>query len=338
MRNKILVVAALVAITPMVLKSQEQLPLNPKLHSFFPARPSDYLTDLAGIVKNPQAVNDRLRAIRENNKLSVVVVTLSTIDDYAIEDVAREIGRRWQVATANDTIGAVVRNTGGVILLVTNIRSCRIEVATGSEGYMTDLRSANACRDAAADFRSGNFGDGFISIANTFVRHHRQELARAAEIQRPKPPAKPFPWGAFFIYLLAIGIPIGVLTFFFGRRAYLKAVARRAEEERLEAERQRLAAIRQREAEEAERHRWNSLTPEQQQEELAEKARLAAIAEEQRRQEEEIRRHQQRENEKRVARQRRDSSSGNSSKTGSSSSWRSGGSSSFRGGGGGSSY
>jgi uncharacterized protein len=148
-------------------------PLDAKLDSLIPARPADYLTDVAGVVRDPNLVNARLRSIHDVDRLSLVAVTLPSIHDRAIEDVAREIGRKWKVATADDTIGAAVRNTGGVILVVTDIHKCRIEVATGSEGYMTDARAGDACRAAAPKFKAGDFGGGIVSIANAFDAFHR---------------------------------------------------------------------------------------------------------------------------------------------------------------------
>lgn len=275
-------------VLPSAIQAQRTHILNPKLDSLFPERPTNYLTDVANIVRNPEAVNTRLKEIREKDSLNLVVVTLPSIGEYDIADVAREIGRKWLVATRNDTIGTTVRNTGGVILLVPSIRKCRVEVANGSEGYMTDSRAAAACRAASPSFKAGEFGAGFITIANAFDEYHREELRSHAKPKESEVPSSPFPWGTVFIVVVAIGIPFSFFIFLSIKRSK----AQRAEEDRLEMEREivrrsqakeaaRLEGIRRHEAEEAERRRWNSLTPTQQAAERAENARRAEEAERQ---------------------------------------------------------
>ncbi|MDB5194004.1 MAG: hypothetical protein JWN50_18 [Parcubacteria group bacterium] len=333
-------------------------PLNPKIDALFPDSPKNFLTDLAHIVKDSDQVNARLKALRDSDRLNLVVVTLPTIGDESIDDVAREIGRKWMVATANDTLGSAVRNTGGVILLVPSIRKCRVEVATGSEGYMTDSRAADACRAAADDFRANNFGAGFISIANTFAAYHKEELAREAEARLPKTPSQPIPWIPILGWLAAIGLPLSL----FLRHRYVKARQQEekeqaererqdAEDRRLEAaaraERERLAAIERQRAEEQERIRWNSLTPVQQAAEVAERRRQAAAAAERRRlQEIEDAKRRKREAEEAEQRRRQQAqntstftpTSSSSDSNSSSGGFGTGGSDSFGGGGGGSDY
>jgi uncharacterized protein len=173
----------MLALCASTLGAQERTHiLDPKLDALFPARPTNYLTDVAGIIKNPAAINSSLQQIRTQDSLSLVVVTLPTLKGYDVADVAREIGRKWMVATANDTIGAFVRNTGGVILISMDPRKCRVEVATGSEGYMTDSRAADACRAAATHFKAGDFDVGVISIANEFARRHNAARAEVAPV------------------------------------------------------------------------------------------------------------------------------------------------------------
>jgi uncharacterized membrane protein YgcG len=152
-------------------------PLNQRIDSLFPDNQRTYLVDEAHLVKDPAAVIARLREIRKQDNLNLVVVTLPTLGDRDIADVALEIGRKWLVALANDTLTSVVRNTGGVILFVPTTPGhgkCRVEVATGSEGYMTDNRAANACRDAAQLFHALDYDGALLSIANAFDSYHKE--------------------------------------------------------------------------------------------------------------------------------------------------------------------
>lgn len=329
--------------------------LDPKLDSLFPDQPTSYLTDVTGKVTNPDIVNARLRDIREKDSLSLVAVVLPTTGDRAVEDVAREIGRKWLVAQKAE-IGNVERNTGGVILLVLDSHKCRVEVATGSEGYMTDGRAADACRDARDNFRAGDFGGGIISIANEFDAAHKGETAVAADVKPTEPaPSTPFPWG-IWLTVMGVVVAIGSGLVIWSNKEEEKRLAEAArlrairdaeyEEERRKQEETRLK--REREAAAREAARWNALTPEQRAVEIAaqrEAARLAAIAAA-----EATERRRKREAEEEEERRNRRASYSSSSDYGSSSSsssydsgsssssWSSGGSDSFSGGGGGSDW
>ncbi len=313
-----------------------------QVSKYVPPVPTTYVTDSAGVLKNHAEVNSRLQFIRDSLQLSLVAVTLPTIGDHSPADVAREIGRTWKVATANDTIGSVIRNTGGVILLVIDSRDCRVEVAAGSEGYLTDARAGRLCRTAADYFRRGDFDGGILYIANEFAVYHQRELTSASGDSTLV--TTTISSGAIYTFLFIIGLALFfwlVWWAFVGRPRKKQrlleehaAALRRAAEIR---ERDRLYKIEQKKREDWEAKRWAALTPEQQRAELDEKARLA----EQYRIESEARR--KREAEEYEARQRRSSystsySSGGSSGFGGGSSWSGGGSSGFMGGGGGSKW
>lgn len=101
-RRWLMLIAAVLALAIGAPLLFAQKPLNPKVAPLIPATPTGYLTDMAGVVKNPEEVNARLSYIRDSLKLSLVAVVLPTIGDLQPEDVALDIGRRWQVATANE--------------------------------------------------------------------------------------------------------------------------------------------------------------------------------------------------------------------------------------------
>lgn len=339
-----------------------QRPTERAFDALIPVRPDGYLTDMARVVPNGARVEEQLRALARRDSLHLVAVTMPTLRGRDPADAAREIGRRWRVALAGTDVASPVRNTGGVILVVMDTRQCRVEVATGSEGYMTDARAAQACRDARQFFREGRFDDGILSVASRFATFHREAVARAAEAAKPRPPEPPkppFPWGAFWLIALP-AFAVAAVLFERGRRRRARERAIREEREqaerlvavraeyerrqlqRVEDERRRLEEEeRLRKEREAEERRWSALTPEQQAAELAERERQRlererAAAEQRARDAE---RHA-REAEDRARRQREEDEQRCSSSYGSSSSYDSGGSvgggsDSFGGGGGG---
>lgn len=230
-------------------------PLNAKIDSILPSTPS-VVSDMAGLLHNPFNVLSQLQQIRDSAHLNLVVVTLPTLNfpnsvTFSIEDVAREIGRKWLVALHNDTVAAQSRNTGGVIVLVKDSHMCRVEVATGSEGYLTDGNAAQLCRDARDNFRAGQFDAGVLQIANGFATRHTASLASNQSIAATTISTQPnehvfWYWFGGFVTLL-----IGLVAVKFIRDNRIQ------EQEELEVQRQRdieyealVLKMRQREAEE----------------------------------------------------------------------------------------
>lgn len=138
--------------------------------SLFPARPTGYLTDVAGVVDPASAatidsIASRLRSV---TGAEFAVVTLPTIGDYAASDVALAIGRAWGVGRAAQ-IGDVTRNAGLVILVVPrregDPNSGHIFISTGQglEGIVTDA-AAGRVRDAMVpELRAGQYGPGLVT-------------------------------------------------------------------------------------------------------------------------------------------------------------------------------
>jgi uncharacterized membrane protein YgcG len=320
--------------------------LNARVDSLFPDAPTGRLVDPTGAVKDPAALEAALRGIWDRDSLPLYAVVLPTTGQRDEADVALEIGRKWLVAQAADS-RSQNRHAGGVLLLVLDRHKCRVEVATGSEGYMTDADAAQACRDAAPAFRAGDYGGGLLAIAQEFDRRHAASKVPVV----PPAPSRPIdvPWGWVLGLLALVAVPAALAW----RRWRAWAARRRAEEARRLAEERRLQALRdaeaqrQREAAEArrqqaaaeaaerERVRWAGLTPDQQAAELAERAeqeRLAALAAA------EAAERRRREEAEEESRRSSYSSYDSSSSSSSDSSWGGGGSDSFGGGGGGSSW
>lgn len=210
------------------------------IHSYFPPQSQGFVTDWAHVVRRPDELAILLRKLRYSDTLYLNIVALPTTGPYDIADVAREIGRTWKVAFSDDTLGSVLRNTGGVILLVTDSHKCRVEVAQGSEGYMTDSHAADLCRASAPYFRTGNFDEGFMRIAQGFASAHQAALAEPRATGGPVVDNPPTPHdddsGVPWVLILTIGVVVVVGRLVI-RRMMCKAKA--AEEQRLWAEAQR---------------------------------------------------------------------------------------------------
>jgi uncharacterized protein len=139
------------------------------VRSLFPARPTGYVTDVAGIVDEgaEARITGLVERLRAATGAELAVVTLPTIGEREEADVAREIGRAWGVG-ARAEIGDERRNAGIVILVVPRqgdrpgTGRVRVEVGQGLEGIVTDV-IAGRIRDLMADrFAGGDYSGGLL--------------------------------------------------------------------------------------------------------------------------------------------------------------------------------
>src|SRR6185503_10624994 len=131
----------------------------------FPARPTGYVTDAAGIV-DPAAkaqMESLISRLREATGAEIAVVTLPTLGDRDESEVALAILRTWRVGRKAE-IGDSTRNAGLVLLLVPRQEgkpgsgAIRVEVGYGLEGIVTDA-GAGRVRDLMLPAaREGDYG------------------------------------------------------------------------------------------------------------------------------------------------------------------------------------
>jgi uncharacterized protein len=151
------------------------------IRGLFPARPTGFVTDVAGIIDEAAEarITDLAERLRAATGAELAVVTLPTIGDREETDVAREIGRAWGVGAATE-IGDQRRNAGIVLLVVPRqggrpgTGRVRIDVGRGLEGIVTDviagrIRDLMGDRLASGDY-SGAIQDGVEALAGIIAR------------------------------------------------------------------------------------------------------------------------------------------------------------------------
>ena len=100
------------------------------------------------------AIEVELAAIEAKSTDQVVVVTLKSLGDYAIDDYGYQLGRHWG-------IGQKDKDNGVLLIVAPNERKVRIEVGRGLEGYLTDAMSRIIIENAILPkFRRGDFSGG----------------------------------------------------------------------------------------------------------------------------------------------------------------------------------
>ncbi len=131
----------------------------------FPAL-SGRVVDQAGILP-PAAraeLEEMLAAHERAGSNQVVVVTVDSLQGYAIEDFGYQLGRHWG-------IGQEGRDNGIVLLIAPQEREVRIEVGYGLEGVLTDALANNIIRSVILPrFRAGDMPDGIVAGARAVLQ------------------------------------------------------------------------------------------------------------------------------------------------------------------------
>ena len=114
------------------------------------------VVDQANII-SPQSrasLTQKLEAHEQATSNQVVVVTLKSLQGYAIDDYGYQLGRHWG-------IGQKDSNNGALLIVAPKERKVRIEVGYGLEGDLTDARSHRIIQTVILPyFKSGNFEGG----------------------------------------------------------------------------------------------------------------------------------------------------------------------------------
>jgi uncharacterized protein len=123
-----------------------------------------------------QALTADLKALEDKSSDQVVVVTLPSLQGYAIEDYGYQLGRHWGIGTKQ-------LNNGVLLIVAPNERKVRIEVGRGLESILTDALSKIIIDNAILPrFRAGDFAGGI----KDGVRDIRLALTGdAAEVEQP---------------------------------------------------------------------------------------------------------------------------------------------------------
>lgn len=165
-------------------------------------KPVGLVNDFAHVIPADAATHiEQIAAdVRTKSRGEFTVVTLPSIGDYAVSDVALKIGREWKVGKIGNP-GDPTRNAGAVILIVpkeTNADGhgrCFILTGTGTEGFITDADAGTMCRQAIPFFRQKDYGHGIelltLLTAQRFADEFHFTLDTA--LHAPEPADSPQP-------------------------------------------------------------------------------------------------------------------------------------------------
>jgi uncharacterized protein len=143
------------------------------------------------------AITADLKALEDKSSDQLVVVTLPSLQGYAIEEFGYQLGRKWGIGTE--------KLDNGVLLIVApNERKVRIEVGTGLEGTLTDALSRIVIENSILPrFKEGDFAGGIKNgvrdIALVLTGDAAEVEARAKARQEAESPL--FFWLILILWL-----------------------------------------------------------------------------------------------------------------------------------------
>jgi uncharacterized protein len=177
-------------------------------------KPTGYVSDLAHVVDDAskQQLEEFSTAVEQQLGVQFAFVTIESLDDRPIRDVALEISRKWGV-------GDRKTNQGVLLLLSIKDRKSDIETGRGIEPYLTDGFSGSTLRSMRPDLRAGNYGAALLAAAQEMA----SQIARGKGIPfsgnlpatRPEQSQQSRGSGGLPVPLIIFGI--FVLLWLFGR-------------------------------------------------------------------------------------------------------------------------
>jgi uncharacterized protein len=138
-----------------------------------------WATDLSGTLRQSELrdLNNRLKAYQDSTSNQLLVLMISSLEDYPIEMLAEE------TATKNK-IGTQKIDNGILLLIAKDDRELRIEVGYGLEGAVPDAIASSIIRNVIRPrFRDDNYylgiNDGISAIIKAIGGEYKAEDAVA---------------------------------------------------------------------------------------------------------------------------------------------------------------
>lgn len=138
-----------------------------------PPKPAHYVTDRAGVVKNADALNEKLANFERQTSDQILVYTDQHLPaDTTIEEMGAEAMRKWGV-------GQKGKDNGAILFVFIRDRKMRIEVGYGLEGSLTDAKAKWITSTLIKpEFQQGDFDRGINNGVDAMLATVRGEPYR----------------------------------------------------------------------------------------------------------------------------------------------------------------
>jgi len=128
--------------------------------------PPRLVVDNANILTPEQqnALERKLDALNDSTSNQIVVLTVPSLNDQPVEDVAVATYRSWGIGDK--------KNNNGVLLLISvNDRKIKIEVGYGLEGAIPDVTAKDIIENALSpNFKQGNYYKGIDEATDNLAK------------------------------------------------------------------------------------------------------------------------------------------------------------------------
>lgn len=174
-------------------------------------KPTGYVNDFAHVLDAGSArhLENYCGNLERSTGVQMAIVTVDTLEDEPIDDVANRLYREWG-------IGKKGKDEGILLLLAIKDHKQRAEVGYGLEPIIPDGYAGGVLRGIRPILRSGNYGGALLAAAQEFGQRIAQEkgVTLAPEVGgrvQPGPQTRDIgiPWpvliGGFFLLLWIIG-------------------------------------------------------------------------------------------------------------------------------------
>jgi uncharacterized protein len=166
-----------------------------------PPSPARLVNDYAGILTEDQnqALEQKLLRLDDSTFTQIVVVIVPSLDGYAVDDAAIELGRSWGVGNK--------KNNSGVVLLISKgDRKLNISPGYGLEGALTDAECNDIIQDVITPrFKGDDYYRGIDEGTNAIIQ------AVKGEFNTPHARKSIGKGGGKFIFLIVILVVILIL-------------------------------------------------------------------------------------------------------------------------------
>ncbi|CAL1520499.1 TPM domain-containing protein [Chitinophaga sp. MM2321] len=171
-----------------LLANAQQIPPRPN--------PPTLVNDYAGVLLKGEddALEQKLVAYYDSTSSQIAIVTLKSVGDYDISQVAIKILRDWGIGTKG-------KNNGILILVSIEDRKIRIETGSGMEGAVPDIIANQIITQIIKPaFREGHYYQGLDGAVDAIQK------AAAGEYKADPRQSKPgiSPGGIFFLIMLIV--------------------------------------------------------------------------------------------------------------------------------------
>ncbi len=177
-------------------------------------KPQGYVSDFAGVIDaaSRKQLEDYCAVVERSTGAQMALVTLASLQEEPIEDVANTIYRAWGV-------GQKGKDEGVLLLLSIGDRRSRLEIGYGLEPILPDGLDGSILREMRPALRQRLYGEAMMAAASTLgnaIAAAKHVALNAPLQRRVRPtPGDSIPWpmilGGIFLllWLMRSGGPRG---------------------------------------------------------------------------------------------------------------------------------